>query len=523
MKRSSQWVAVCACVVIGAGAAGFGLRLFSAMTHSRLQFELASELGRFDPRYDEVMCGPVSLAIALARVGVSTLPADVAAQCKVTAQGVAMRDLERAANKTGLISASARRLNWDELSQLDGVAVLFVKENHYVAADPREVRQGVTKTAEVRIYESDIPAQWWGREKLEGIWAGEALVIRKQPARVDDGQTNARVAWDECYIDQGVLPRKTALAHYQFSFRNVGSSDLVIGEIQTSCGCIQHTLSKRRLAPGETSAIRVSVGLGGTEGYFGQYVYVNTNDPSSPVSILRMKGGVPRARVISTDIIRLEDLPQGAKVSKYVYVRDPGFNGAKIREARFVPQGTSGLGEQLSCLISHDLVGKDALRVASSSGFAPTRKDYALRLEFAASPACPLGPWQGEVNFVLDADGVVTTHKVALDGRIVQDVHPVPRLALITVDPKGAGRATIQLRSHSKHDFAVVKMWSDRPKSLKVGRAGEAAGAESKYTITAQVSSIVPGAAPLQRTAFFELKNGTVVTVPVALFRPPQK
>src|SRR5262249_19327555 len=122
-----------------------------------------------------------------------------------------------------------------------------------------------------------------------------------------------------------------------------------------------------------------------------------------------------------------------------------------------------------------------------------------------------------------EADGVVRTHKVALEGRIVQDVHPVPSLALITVDPKGIGSATIQLRSHSQHAIAVVKMWSDSPQSLKVGRDSEAAAAERKYTITAQVSGIIPGDAPLQRTAFFELENGSVVSVPVALFRPPQQ
>lgn len=524
MKHLYLWVIVCACVVVGAGAAGVKLRLLPAMTTSLLKFELASELDRSDPRYGDVMCGPVSLAVGLARVGVSIVPADVAAQCKVTAEGVAMVDLESAANKTGLISARARRLDWDELRQLDGVAVLFVKGNHYVAADPREVRQAVMKTAEVRIYEPGMPAQWWSREKLEKIWAGEALVVmRGQPAPLDEGQANARIQWDECYIDQGVVARNPPIAHYQFSFRNVGNGDLVIGEINQSCGCIAHSLSKKRLAPGEAGAIKVSVNLDGTEGYFGQQIYVNTNDASSPVSILRMKGAVPTARVISSDVIRLEDLLQGAKVSKTFYVRDPGFSGFQIREARFVPQGTSGIGEQLSCSISYDFLGEDAQRVASSSGFRAAPTDYGVRLTFDAGTACPLGPWQGEVNVVVEADDVVTTHKVVLEGRIVQDVHPVPSVALITVDPEGAGSATIQLHRHSKRDVAVVRMWSDSPKSLKLGRNGDAEGAESKYTITAQISGIIAGAAPLQRTAFFELDNGSVVSVPVTLFMPPQQ
>jgi hypothetical protein len=522
MKRSFQWVAVCACVVIGGSAAGLGLRFLSATIHSRLKVVLASELDRSDPRYDEVMCGPRSLAIALGRVGVSKSPADLASACKVTSRGVAFTDLERAANNTSLVRVHARRLNWEELCRLDGVAVLFVKGRHYIAVDPRQGSQPGAEADKVRVYDPDWPAQWWTRAKLEGIWQGEALELTRA-SRVDEAQGHPCIEWDTCYVDQGVFPRGTKLARYEFSFRNVGSSDLVIGNIRKSCGCMEHTLSQERLAPGDSAVIKVSVNLHDTQGYFGQYAVVETNDARSPTSVLRMAGGVPRARVISSDLIRLEDLPQGAKVSKDFYVGDPGFFGFKIREARFVPHDTSGIGEQLSCSISYDLLGEDAHRVASTSGFRAAPRDYAVRLTLQASTACPLGPWQGEVNVVLESDGVVTTHKVVLEGRIVQDVHPVPCVALITVDPEGAGRTTIQLRSHLKRDVAVVKMWSDSPKSLKVRRDGAAAGAETKYTITAQVSGIIAGAAPLQRTAFFELANKSVVSVPVALFRPPQK
>jgi len=340
---------------------------------------------------------------------------------------------------------------------------------------------------------------------------------------VDEAQGGACIDWDECYVDQGVFPRGTAVARYQFSFRNVGSSDLLIGDIRRSCSCIEHTLSQKRVAPGDSAVIKVSVDLRNIEGYMGQYAVVNTNDALNPKSVLRMAGGVPRARVVSSDLIHLKDLPQGSKASQEFYVADPGFSGVKIREARFVPDGSSGFGEHLSCSISYDLLGEDTQRVASSTGFRATPRDYVARLDFEASAACPLGPFQGDVNLVLEADGVVTTHKVIMEGMIVQDVQPLPRLALITVDSEGAGSATIQLRSHSKRDVAVVRMWSDSPKSLNVGRDGEAAGAESKYMITAQDSGIIAGAAPLQRTAFFELANKTVVSVPVALFRPPQK
>jgi hypothetical protein len=517
MKRVYLWTIVSGCV-IGLGV-GLGLRMFKAQANAQLNPDRAAAIDPSDPKYKEVMCGPASLSVALGRIGVNRLPVDVASACKVTAAGVALTDLERDANATGLVNARPGRLSWDELSRLDGVAVLFVNGNHYIAVDPRQAADGDVEAGKLRVYEPDRPAQWWAREQLETIWRGEALVLTRQPARVDEAQGGPCIDWDECFVDQGVL-RNTRHAHYRFSFRNAGTSELVIGEIQRSCGCSKHTVSQERLAPGQSAIIEAEVNLQGTEGYFHHYVTVQTNDAINPMSVLTMAGGVPRARVVSSDWIRLEDLPQGGTASKKFYVADPGFNGAKIREARFVPRGASGLEKHLSCSISHDLLGDDAKR-ASSSVFRATPRDYGVLLAFEASTACPAGPFQGEVKLVLEADGVVTTHKVDIEGTIVHDVHPVPRVALITVDREGSGSATIGLRSHSGKEVAVVKTWSNNPNSMKITPRIAEVG-KKEYLITAHEADVMPGAAPLQRAAFFELADGSVASVPVAVFRPPQ-
>jgi hypothetical protein len=519
MKHSYRWMVVCACVVAGGVAAGLELRFFMAAARSQAQVEMASELDPSDPRYKEVMCGPASLSVALGRLGIGKLAADIASQCKVTPRGVGLPDLERDANSTRLVSARARQMGWDELNRLDGVAVLFVKGNHYLVADPRKL-DGIGEADKVRIYDTHLPVQWWTREKLDEIWRGEAIEITRRAARVDETQSGACIYWDECYLDHGVFPRGTAFARYKFSFRNVGSSDLVIGDIQRSCGCTEHILSQDRVAPGESAVIELSVDLSRTDGYFQHYVVVKTNDATSPASILRMAGGVPRARVTSSDVIRLEDLPQGGEASQTFFVADPGFSGFKIREARFVPHDTSKIGDHLSCLISFNLLGDESRRVPA--GFRAKPSDYGVRIAFEARSGCPLGPFQGEVNVVLDADGVVTTQKVVLEGTIVQDVHSVPRLALITLNPESAGEATIQLQRHSKKVIGVVRTWSDSPNSLKIRPKGEAQATSSEFIITAQVSDIIAGAAPLQRAVSFELSDGSVVSVPVALFRPPQ-
>lgn len=517
MSRCCRWVIVCASVGFVAGMFGSALRLLTITPHSNHKPEVASELAPSDPRYQEVMCGPTSLTLALGRLGISESTDEIASRCTVTSRGVAFSDLEHAASLTHSITARIRRSNWDELRRLDGVAVLFVKGDHYVAADPREKPQDATPAPTMRIYEPHTPARWWTREELEAVWGGETLEIVRPAVSDDQPQGMARIDWQECFLDLGVV-KGTPQAQYRFSFRNVGSAELVIGKVERSCGCADHTVTSERLAPGESGFIDVRIDLGTTEGYFQQYLAVHTNDELCPISVLRMAGGVPRVRAISGDILRLEELPRGGKVLQTFYAADPGFRGVRIRETHFAPVGDSGLDGHLTCSITSKLVGDGPQR---PGGFRVTPSDYAVQLSVEAGPNCPLGPFQGEVTVILEADGAVSTHKVLVQGTVVQDAHPVPRVALVTLDSNGTGNASIQLQRYSKRPVRIVKAWPDDPESLKL-TIEVPSGAATRSTVSARLPGVVPGAAPLQRSAFFELDDGAVVTVPVSVFLPPR-
>ncbi|HID75462.1 MAG TPA: hypothetical protein EYP56_05630, partial [Planctomycetaceae bacterium] len=51
--------------------------------------------------------------------------------------GCSMQDLLDAARDFGL-DAHFQRLSWQELTQLDGCAILWTGGNHFIAVDPRE-------------------------------------------------------------------------------------------------------------------------------------------------------------------------------------------------------------------------------------------------------------------------------------------------------------------------------------------------------------------------------------------------
>jgi hypothetical protein len=296
---------------------------------------------------------------------------------------------------------------------------------------------------------------------------------------------------------------------------------LTIDAVKKSCGCASYTLTSRRLAPGQTGVIEAQVDLRGKEGYFLNHLLVRTNDATNPLSVLRMAGGVPKTRVLSVQRISLGDLPQGGKVMREFYASDPGFRGLTIRDVSFVPTAGPDLSGYLTCSLRYDLLGKEGQRAAQRSGYRGEPEDYVIRLALEASDQCPTGPFQGEVRVVARADDAVATHAVTIGGAVVRDVHPLPGVALITLDAAGVGSATVQLRSHGRRDFQIVETWVDTRLPVRVEPAGGTSPSGLKFVLSAVLPGVIAGTAPLESTAFFKLHNGTIVSVPISIVKPP--
>lgn len=507
---------ICTCIVVAGGIIGL---VTWRCTKAPIHF--ASELSSADADYSEVMCGPVSLSIALGRLGISRDHADLASKCRVTFSGVSLTDLERVVVTLPSVNVSVRKLTWEELRLIDGAAVLFVNGNHYVAADPREKRAMPGNATAVRVYDGKRPARWFSSKELEDIWDGESLVVTKAltPRRVTD---EACIVWDECYTDLGVL-ENAKNAHYGFVCRNVGGRELLIQDMRTTCGCVKPALSTTRIQPRKTGKVDVDVALDSREGSIQQSLFIKTNDPSNPLSFLTMACAVPRKSPLSIQTIRLGDLPQGGNVHREIVVADQRFGGMSIRDARFILGGTTRQSDALSCSLTWEMIGDNASALRKRTGFSAFPGDFALRLSFDADRKCPLGPFEGRVLITVGASGSVTTHEIEIQGLIVQDAYSVPQMALVVLgpDPLSVGTATIELRSRANQPIRVVKTQLDGFDSLQV-TPDEAGDAGTRYVITSSASSLAAGDTPYTGTIRMELQSGAVVAVPVTVFRPPQ-
>jgi hypothetical protein len=109
--------------------------------------------------------------------------------------------------------------------------------------------------------------------------AGPRLAV--EPARFDFGDT---------------LPRRRLTK--EFMLRNVGSAELVIEKVSTSCACAAFLLDakQRRLAPGRSAPLRVTLSTPAKPGPVVEKVRVESNDAVRPEAELEVAANVKPAK-----------------------------------------------------------------------------------------------------------------------------------------------------------------------------------------------------------------------------------
>lgn len=64
---------------------------------------------------------------------------------------------------------------------------------------------------------------------------------------------------------------------YSFKFKNTGKSDLIIADVNTSCGCTVPSYPKTPIAPGKEGAIKVAFNSAGKRGFQTKNIIVVSN------------------------------------------------------------------------------------------------------------------------------------------------------------------------------------------------------------------------------------------------------
>ncbi len=123
-------------------------------------------------------------------------------------------------------------------------------------------------------------------------WAAPKLVV-EQPA-----------------FDFGEVPQGETVRH-TFSFSNRGDEPLNIEKVKSSCGCTAALLSAKTLAPGESGELQANFDSTRFRGAVTKTISLYSNDPTQPVTQLKVKGVVRETLSVVPNRINLGAVTTG--------------------------------------------------------------------------------------------------------------------------------------------------------------------------------------------------------------------
>jgi len=97
----------------------------------------------------------------------------------------------------------------------------------------------------------------------------------------------AKFKFEETEVDFGSINEGEIVEH-TFKFINVGNEDLIITNVQTSCGCTASNWPRNAISPGETSELLVSFNSQGKKGLNTKEITVIGNTrPTQTILIIK--------------------------------------------------------------------------------------------------------------------------------------------------------------------------------------------------------------------------------------------
>ena len=188
-----------------------------------------------------------------------------------------------------------------------------------------------------------------------------------------------KLAFDKTQHDFGKVNEGDGPATYDFTFKNTGTTPLIIQDVKTSCECTAPEWTKHPVRPGETGFVRVSYDVKGRPGPIDKTITVYSNSTPSTVS-LRITGEVVPVDRHPTETfrytvgtIRLDDMHVAfnrmypyEKPTLVVTAYNPGPDEVKISfidlpthiKTEVMPTTLKG-GEKASIKVTYDAARKN--------------------------------------------------------------------------------------------------------------------------------------------------------------------
>jgi len=115
------------------------------------------------------------------------------------------------------------------------------------------------------------------------------LVILSNVIKKGDvgNKSTPRISVSENRHDFGKVKEGSVLT-LNLGIKSIGDSELLITDVQTSCGCTAALLSSDKLKPGESGNVRIELDTSGMKGNKTRTLAIKSNDPVNPKFVITL-------------------------------------------------------------------------------------------------------------------------------------------------------------------------------------------------------------------------------------------
>lgn len=194
-----------------------------------------------------------------------------------------------------------------------------------------------------------------------------------KPAAVASG---ARIFSPEPVYDFGEVDSEKKVQH-DFVIRNVGTEQLEIRNVRTSCGCTVAQPEKKSLAPGEETKVPATLSLKGRQGAQTKTITIESNDPENPTYRLEFKGTAVAAITVEPRMVNFGRIADNESKSETIRI------WSTKPEIAFKVESVDVVGsEQVKAELSEVREGKEyALQVALAAPLSPGNLNARINLK----------------------------------------------------------------------------------------------------------------------------------------------
>lgn len=264
-----------------------------------------------------------SLLSACQSLGVKTNIDELTRLCGKDNASPVLERLALAAKKKGLYTV-VQKIRSDDFPALKSPAIAMMWDTRCVLVEH-------TPEGKLKITDTSPGTQPVTVDDFKNAYSGIALVIAKDEKLLPKSSVKGPdMRFDEYVIDHGAINQDDKVEK-TFKFKNVGNEELKISSVRSTCGCTAALVSQKSIPPNGQGEIKVTFNTKGKQGIQHQKIYIQSNDPVTPIAQVQLTGTVISAKVsVYPRGVDFGTLRDGEIASKDINVFDSGGYDFKV-------------------------------------------------------------------------------------------------------------------------------------------------------------------------------------------------